>query len=85
MTSRTDDNITGEHLISTATRIITQEAQTQSSKNVNMRPDYIEVFDPETFAPIRGPTRGAKMVIAGAMWVGKTRLIDNLLLEWDGA
>ena len=39
------------------------------------RVDYIEFFDPETFQPIAKVQRGAR--IALAVFVGKTRLIDN--------
>jgi pantoate--beta-alanine ligase len=38
--------------------------------------EYLEVVDPEELQPvetIRGPVR-----IAGAIWIGKTRLIDNV-------
>jgi pantoate--beta-alanine ligase len=39
--------------------------------------EYLEIVDPETMQPvdrIEGPVR-----VAGALWVGETRLIDNLL------
>ena len=42
-----------------------------------IRIEYLEVVDPENMAPvaeITGPVR-----IAGAVWIGKTRLIDNVL------
>jgi pantoate--beta-alanine ligase len=39
------------------------------------RVDYIEFFDPKTFRPIAKVQRGAQ--IALAVFVGKTRLIDN--------
>jgi pantoate--beta-alanine ligase len=41
--------------------------------------EYLEIVDPATLQPvdeITGPVR-----IAGALWVGKTRLIDNLLVR----
>jgi pantoate--beta-alanine ligase len=97
--------LTGEDLVSTATKIMQSEAQrlldsapllpgqknaaTGASTAVSgsdipeIRLDYVEVFDKHTFEPIRGEIeKGREMVIAGAMWVGKTRLIDNLLLGW---
>jgi len=43
-----------------------------------VRPEYFEVADPVRFTPverIEGPVR-----LAGAIWVGQTRLIDNLLV-----
>ena len=39
------------------------------------RVDYIEFFDPETLQPNAVVRRGAHMALA--VWVGKTRLIDN--------
>lgn len=41
-----------------------------------IRPEYFEIVDPEELQPvteITGPVR-----IAGAIWIGKTRLIDNV-------
>jgi pantoate--beta-alanine ligase len=39
------------------------------------RLDYVEFFDPETLAPLKSVSRGAHMAVA--VFVGKTRLIDN--------
>jgi pantoate--beta-alanine ligase len=39
------------------------------------RLDYVEFFDPETLAPVALVKRGTQMALA--MFVGKTRLIDN--------
>lgn len=55
-----------------------------ANPDAELRLDYVEVFDPDTFEPFRGePTPGQKLVVAGALWVGRTRLIDNILLGWD--
>ena len=75
-----EDGITGEELIERATSTVDS---VQVPEGVDMKVDYFEVFDKETFAPVRGPVGGREVVIAGAVWVGKTRLIDNLLLGWD--
>jgi pantoate--beta-alanine ligase len=40
--------------------------------------DYVEFFEPETLSPISKVTRGAQMALA--VFVGKTRLIDNAQL-----
>jgi pantoate--beta-alanine ligase len=40
--------------------------------------DYVEVSDPETLAPL--DTAGANMVLLVAARIGRTRLIDNLLI-----
>ena len=45
--------------------------------NPSLRLEYLEIVDPENLQPvtvITGPVR-----VAGALWVGSTRLIDNVL------
>ncbi len=43
------------------------------------RIDYISVVDPWTLAPMKRIHRPA--LIAAAIWIGKTRLIDNILIS----
>jgi pantoate--beta-alanine ligase len=74
------DGITGEDLIKRASNVV---GSVKVPEGVDMKVDYFEVFDKETFEPVRGPVGGREVVIAGAVWVGRTRLIDNLLLGWD--
>jgi pantoate--beta-alanine ligase len=47
-------------------------------KEPAVRIDFLEIVDPETLDPLPDLTRGA--LVAGACYVGKTRLIDNILL-----
>jgi len=42
------------------------------------RLDYVEFFDPETLAPVSEVVRGTQMALA--VFIGKTRLIDNAKL-----
>jgi pantoate--beta-alanine ligase len=42
------------------------------------RVDYIELFDPKTFAPVQEARKGVHLALA--VFVGKTRLIDNAAL-----
>jgi pantoate--beta-alanine ligase len=42
------------------------------------RLDYVEFFDPETLAPVAQVKRGTQMALA--VYIGKTRLIDNARL-----
>jgi pantoate--beta-alanine ligase len=42
------------------------------------RLDYVEFFDPDTLVPVPNVTRGSQMALA--VFVGKTRLIDNTRL-----
>lgn len=76
----------GEEMISAATKVVLDQQQQlldSGSGEVELRLDYFEVFDKYTFEPVRGPIQpGAELVIAGALWIGRTRLIDNLLLGW---
>ena len=77
---------TGEQLVSAAVSHIQNEQRRikDDGENVELRLDYIEVFDKSTFEPVRGSIEsGKELVIAGAIWVGSTRLIDNLLLGWE--
>lgn len=87
------EGMTGEELISRASAVILeQQAEIggpaanmgmATGEAVDLKMDYFEVFDKETFQPVRGKIeQGRELVIAGALWVGKTRLIDNLLLGW---
>ena len=43
-----------------------------------MRLDYLEIVDPETLDPVDDLSRGA--LVAVAAFVGKARLIDNIVL-----
>ena len=42
------------------------------------RLDYVEFFDPDTLVPVPSVTRGTQMALA--VYIGKTRLIDNARL-----
>jgi pantoate--beta-alanine ligase len=42
-----------------------------------LRLEYLELVDPRTFQPVA--TVSGPVVAAGALWVGRTRLIDNVL------
>jgi pantoate--beta-alanine ligase len=60
-------------------REIIDEAGARISAHPQTRVDYIRICDPETLQDveeIKGPAR-----MALAVWVGKTRLIDNILLS----
>jgi pantoate--beta-alanine ligase len=48
------------------------------SERPSARVDYIEFFDPQTLQPVAEVTRGTQMALA--VFVGKTRLIDNARL-----
>jgi pantoate--beta-alanine ligase len=51
---------------------------------VEIRVDYIEMNDPDTFDVLSDKqlqlSGGAPVILSGAVWLGRTRLIDNLIL-----
>ncbi len=56
---------------------IKREASRGFAEHPEVRVEYLEIVDPEEMQPvdsILGPVR-----VAGAIWIGKTRLIDNVL------
>jgi pantoate--beta-alanine ligase len=58
---------------------ITRAAAEQIPQSDTLKLEYLEIVDPATMQPverIEPPVR-----IAAAMWVGSTRLIDNVLVE----
>ena len=52
------------------------EAATRIGADERLRLEYLELVDPDTMQPV--PTIEAPVIAAGALWVGNTRLIDNL-------
>jgi pantoate--beta-alanine ligase len=82
-----------EDALASGTAIVEEAAR--QGKDVDMRLDYIEMNDPRTFEVIPNTLRagaseqsagraegskGPAVILSGALWVGKTRLIDNILL-----
>lgn len=44
--------------------------------------DYLNVFDKKTLTPAETLKKEKQYIIAGAVWLGDTRLIDNILIEF---
>ncbi len=44
--------------------------------------DYLNIFARKTLTPVETLTKNEQYIIAGAIWVGETRLIDNILIEF---
>jgi pantoate--beta-alanine ligase len=55
---------------------ITRDATTAIPTDERLRLEYLELVDPEDFQPLTRVT--GPVVAAGALWVGNTRLIDNI-------
>ncbi len=58
---------------------ILREALHTNLATSGLRIDYAEIVDPATLLPI--PTIIGGALIAAAVWIGNTRLIDNLLID----
>jgi pantoate--beta-alanine ligase len=55
---------------------IKAHARTAIRDEHGLRLEYLEIVDPETLQPVEQIT--GPVLVAGALWVGTTRLIDNL-------
>ena len=55
---------------------IVRDAATMIPADERLRLEYLELVDPEDFQPVTTVT--APVIAAGALWVGSTRLIDNV-------
>ncbi len=55
---------------------ITRDAATLIPADERLRLEYLELVEPEDFQPVTNVT--GPVVAAGALWVGNTRLIDNV-------
>ncbi len=56
------------------------EQATGALEKSGFRPEYIEVRDADTLSPV-ATTAARPLIILAAAWLGKARLIDNLLAE----
>lgn len=82
LTSIPDQIITGNDMVSLAKRVIENEAESAKNEGIEMKVDAIQVFDKGSFRELGERQVKGEVVICGAMWLGKTRLIDNLLINW---
>jgi pantoate--beta-alanine ligase len=74
----------GAEACAAAQELVQQVAEQAAKEGVEMRLDHIDVFEKTTFRKVKGKLRdGEEVVVVGAVWVGRTRLIDNLLVGWD--
>jgi pantoate--beta-alanine ligase len=58
---------------------VTQAAAALVPRSDILKLEYLEIVDPATMQPLADIDRDVR--VAGAIWVGKTRLIDNLLVR----
>jgi pantoate--beta-alanine ligase len=57
---------------------ITRTALATIPAHPDIRLEYLELVDPEELQPVTDVT--GRVLVAGAMWVGATRLIDNMVV-----
>ena len=62
----------------TSAATLRQTLLTTLAQSPNLKLDYAALVDPRTLLPLETTSQGA--LIAIAAWIGKTRLIDNILL-----
>ena len=59
----------------------------ETPEHVEMKLDFVEMNDAETFDELDGSRtisegkEEAQVILSGALWVGRARLIDNILLH----
>jgi pantoate--beta-alanine ligase len=58
------------------------EHQKSELEAKGLKIDYLNVFSMQTLQPIKSVEEGGKYIVAGAVYAGRTRLIDNLLIEF---
>jgi len=75
--------------VARAVAVLDETRVLAAKDEVELKVDYIELIDPATFEALPGDytrtAEGRAVVITGAMWLGRTRLIDNFVLDDDGA
>lgn len=58
------------------------EHQKSELKAKGLEIDYLDVFAKKTLSPAETLIKKEQYIIAGAVWLGNTRLIDNILIEF---
>lgn len=74
---------TKDGCISAAEALVTDTIKGAASRGIDMKLDYIQMNNPDTFDILDGQTQRrsvGSVVLSGAVWVGKTRLIDNIIV-----
>ncbi|KAI0730767.1 Pantoate-beta-alanine ligase [Earliella scabrosa] len=84
-----DANVPKSECVAQALEIIASRQPEFERAGADVRVDYIEMNDPETFDVLpddaarstwEAEAEGRPVILSAAMWVGKTRLIDNIVL-----
>ena len=84
-----DANVPKSECVARALDVIASRQPEFERAGADVRVDYIEMNDPETFDVLpddaarstwEADAEGRPVILSAAMWVGKTRLIDNIVL-----
>lgn len=65
--------------VHTPTLLIEHQVSELEAKGFKI--DYLGMFSLQTLQPVNALQENKKNILAGAVWIGKTRLIDNILIE----
>jgi pantoate--beta-alanine ligase len=76
---------TKDSCIRAAEVLVAGAVREATSRGIEMKLDYIEMNDPDSFEVLDGQSQGQSaggepVILSGAVWVGKTRLIDNIVV-----
>lgn len=72
-----------EAIVEQGLAVVAPQSLKAQEQGVAMKLDYIALNNAETLEPITTLKRGEPAIISGALYVGKTRLIDNFVLNKD--
>jgi pantoate--beta-alanine ligase len=82
-----DAGASARECVARACEVVERATARAAGEGVDVRLDYVEMNDSGTFDALEGGARKADVhpaagpvILSGAVWVGKTRLIDNILL-----
>lgn len=59
------------------------EHQRSELEAKGLKIDYLDLFDFKRIHPVSQPERNMKYILAGAVYLGESRLIDNMIIEID--
>ncbi|KAG9313106.1 hypothetical protein JVU11DRAFT_6556 [Chiua virens] len=76
---------TKDACIRAAEMLVVGAVKDAASRGINMQLDYIQMNDADTFEVLEGLSQrnsgdGEAVALSGAVWVGKTKLIDNIVM-----
>lgn len=66
-----------------AANVVQEAGRDAKSHGIDLRLIYIAINSPATLEDMTAIAPGEGCILSGAMWLGRTRLIDNLVLNYD--